>query len=98
MTPTDRAPSVLLDGDKDQPIKGWVEDNVVGTRAGVDDQGVGCGVRVGDPHERGQAADLDGIADRVDRDRVTAVRAANRDRVGLTITARATGRGRKVDL
>src|SRR5687768_10088979 len=70
MTPTAPVRSGLLDGDKDQRRKRRVEDNVVGTGTGVDDQRVARRVRVGDPHEGGQAADLYGGAVRVHGDRV----------------------------
>jgi hypothetical protein len=88
----------LQDGGLDQPVKGRVEDHIVGTRDGVDDQRVASRVRVRDPHEGGQAADLDGGAVRVHGDRVVALRSRDGDRVRRAVRGRAAERLGQIDV
>jgi len=53
---------------------------------------------VGDPHERGQAADIDGGAVRIHSDRVVPLRAGHGHRVGRAVACRATERAGEIDV
>src|SRR5712691_9171727 len=96
--PTDLLLPALQDGNQDQPVDDWIDRNVVGTRDRVDDQGIAGRVRVGDPHEGGQAADVDGSAVRIHRNRVVPLYGGDRDRIGLAVGGRAADRRGQIDV
>ena len=98
LAPTDLEPPVLLDRDLDQRLDCRVDRDLIDTGHRVDDQRVLVGICVGDPDERGQAADVDSIPVRIRSDRVVAFGAVDVDRVGLAVGGRTIERSGEIDI